>query len=148
MSYDDLSEALATDEETRTVTTLPDGSVDVYYTAYDIDGERIEIGTSENGFDDLVTLDGRSGRRLDRVRVPDPGAPLTTLTLATSGPSASGPIWISTSHAVLDPPDRPALRVPETSSVSGLAVDAASPDVVATVGDQSGSRLTAYVLAP
>ena len=42
MSYDDLSEALATDEETRTVTTLPDGSVDVYYTAYDIDGERIE----------------------------------------------------------------------------------------------------------
>lgn len=42
MSYDELSEALlADDDESRTVTALPDGSVDVYYSAYDIDGERI-----------------------------------------------------------------------------------------------------------
>lgn len=41
MSYDELTEALAADDETRTVTALPDGSVDIYYSVYDIDGERI-----------------------------------------------------------------------------------------------------------
>lgn len=42
MSYDELSEALANDDGERTVTAFPDGSVDVYYTAYDAHGERIE----------------------------------------------------------------------------------------------------------
>lgn len=41
MSYDELLDRLAADRETRSVTALPDGSVDVYYTVYDIDGERI-----------------------------------------------------------------------------------------------------------
>lgn len=42
MSYDELAEALASDDGERTVTAFPDGSVDVYYTAYDAHGERIE----------------------------------------------------------------------------------------------------------
>lgn len=42
MSYEELSEALADDSEPRTVTALPDGSVDAYYSAYDVNGERIE----------------------------------------------------------------------------------------------------------
>ena len=42
MSYDELLDRLATDEERRTVTALPDGSVDIYYTAYDVNGEQIE----------------------------------------------------------------------------------------------------------
>ncbi len=42
MSYDELSDVLAGDVEERTVTTFPDGSVDVYYAAYDAHGERIE----------------------------------------------------------------------------------------------------------
>lgn len=42
MPYDDLVERLAADSEQRTVTALPDGSVDVYYALRDAEGERIE----------------------------------------------------------------------------------------------------------
>lgn len=42
MSHDELSEALASDDGERAVTAFPDGSVDVYYTAYDAHGELIE----------------------------------------------------------------------------------------------------------
>ena len=42
MVYEDLVERLAAEPTERTVTTLPDGSVDVYYTAFDAHGERIE----------------------------------------------------------------------------------------------------------
>lgn len=42
MSYDELADALASDDGERTITAFPDGSVDVYYTAYDAHGERIE----------------------------------------------------------------------------------------------------------
>lgn len=42
MSRDELAERLASDEGERTVTAFPDGSVDVYYSAHDIEGGRIE----------------------------------------------------------------------------------------------------------
>lgn len=42
MVYEDLVERLAAEPEERTVTALPDGSVDVYYTMCDAEGERIE----------------------------------------------------------------------------------------------------------
>ncbi|MFC6904270.1 PfkB family carbohydrate kinase [Halalkalicoccus tibetensis] len=42
MSYDELAEALANDAGERTITAFPDGSVDVYYSAYDAHGEPIE----------------------------------------------------------------------------------------------------------
>lgn len=42
MTYDDVVERLATESEERTVTALPDGSVDVYHALYDAHGERIE----------------------------------------------------------------------------------------------------------
>ncbi|ADJ15113.1 PfkB family carbohydrate kinase [Halalkalicoccus jeotgali] len=42
MSYDELSEVLASENGTRTITAFPDGSVDVYYSAYDVHGDPIE----------------------------------------------------------------------------------------------------------
>ncbi|WP_336344042.1 PfkB family carbohydrate kinase [Halalkalicoccus ordinarius] len=42
MAYEDLVERLADEPEERTVTALPDGSVDVYHALYDANGERIE----------------------------------------------------------------------------------------------------------
>lgn len=42
MAYADLLKCLTNDPEERTVTTLPDGSVDVYYAVCDAHGERIE----------------------------------------------------------------------------------------------------------
>lgn len=42
MAYADLVERLGDDPEERTVTALPDGSVDVYYAMCDANGERIE----------------------------------------------------------------------------------------------------------
>lgn len=42
MSYDELAEALASDDEERTIAAFPDGSVDVYYSAYDAHGEPID----------------------------------------------------------------------------------------------------------
>ncbi|MDL5361179.1 PfkB family carbohydrate kinase [Halalkalicoccus sp. NIPERK01] len=54
MGYAELSEMLAADGESQTVTALPDGSVDVYYTAYDVHGERIE---DRKTFADRLTED-------------------------------------------------------------------------------------------
>ncbi|MFC7007809.1 hypothetical protein [Halalkalicoccus salilacus] len=42
MAYADLVERLADEPEERTITALPDGSVDVYYAVCDAEGERIE----------------------------------------------------------------------------------------------------------
>jgi sugar/nucleoside kinase (ribokinase family) len=42
MSYDDLVDRLADDPDERTVTALPDGSVDVFYALRDAEGDRIE----------------------------------------------------------------------------------------------------------
>lgn len=42
MAYADLVERLTDEPEERTVTALPDGSVDVYYAVCDAEGERIE----------------------------------------------------------------------------------------------------------
>lgn len=42
MSDAELAAVLARDEEVRTVTAFPDGSVDVYYSVCDIEGGRIE----------------------------------------------------------------------------------------------------------
>ncbi|WP_436345194.1 hypothetical protein [Natronorubrum sp. FCH18a] len=41
MGYDALADRLASDDAERCVTTLPDGSVDTYYTAFDERGDRI-----------------------------------------------------------------------------------------------------------
>lgn len=42
MAYDALVDRLATDDRERRVVAFPDGSVDVYYSAFDGEGERID----------------------------------------------------------------------------------------------------------